>query len=62
MKFILVNGRTPRPQSFSTVCCEPINERYLRDVTTRLTYCNCRCYAERRVGTALTVHNRAMAS
>ena len=35
MKFILVNGRTPRPQSFCTVCCEPINERYLRDVTTR---------------------------
>jgi hypothetical protein len=32
MKFVLVNGRTPRPQSFCALCCEPIGESYLRDL------------------------------
>ena len=36
MKFVLVNGRTPRPQSFCAVCCKPIGESYLRELTTRL--------------------------
>jgi hypothetical protein len=31
MKFVLVNGRTPRPQSFCAWCCEPIGESYLRE-------------------------------
>jgi len=39
MKFVLVNGRTPRPQSFCALCCEPIGESYLRELTTRLSYC-----------------------
>src|SRR5215471_6162174 len=34
MKFVLVNGRTPRPQSFCALCCEPIRESYLRELTT----------------------------
>ncbi len=45
MKFILVNGRTPRPQSFCASCCEPIGESYLRELTTRLSYCDHKCYA-----------------
>ena len=44
MKFILVNGRTPRPESFCTLCCEPIGETYLREVATRLSYCDHQCY------------------
>src|ERR1700730_3975040 len=36
MKFVLVNGRTPRPESFCALCCEPIGESYLRELTTRL--------------------------
>ena len=27
MRFVLVNGRTPRPQSFCSWCCEPISDR-----------------------------------
>src|SRR5262245_10166160 len=27
----LVNGRTPRPQSFCALCCEPLGESYLRE-------------------------------
>src|SRR5215831_2453147 len=45
MKFVLVNGRTPRPQSFCALCCEPIGESYLRELTTRLSYCDHECYA-----------------
>jgi hypothetical protein len=62
MKFILVNGRTPRSHSFCAVCSERIEENYLRDVTTSLTYCDCRCYAERRVATAVTIRDCARAS
>src|SRR6266487_1683011 len=45
MKFVLVNGRTPRPQSFCALCCEAIGESYLRELTTRLSYCDHKCYA-----------------
>jgi hypothetical protein len=44
MKFVLVNGRTPRPESFCALCCEPIGETYLREIATRLSYCDHQCY------------------
>ena len=44
MRFILVNGRTPNPQSFCALCCESIAESYLRELTTRLSYCDHGCY------------------
>ena len=34
MQFILVNGRSPRPQSFCTLCCEPIQDGYVREIAT----------------------------
>ncbi len=43
MKFVLVNGRTPRTQSFCALCCESIGESYLRDIATQLSYCNHKC-------------------
>jgi NAD(P)H dehydrogenase (quinone) len=43
MRFVLVNGRTPRPQSFCAWCCEPIGENYLRELTTHLSYCDHDC-------------------
>ena len=46
MEFVLVNGRTPRPQSFCVLCCEPIGESYLREIGTRLSYCNHNCYVD----------------
>jgi hypothetical protein len=48
MKFVLVNGRTPRPQSFCALCCEPIGETYLREIATRLSYCDHQCYLGQR--------------
>jgi hypothetical protein len=46
MKFVLVNGRIPRPPSFCTLCGKPIAESYLRDIATRLSYCDHKCYIE----------------
>jgi hypothetical protein len=42
MKFVLVNGRSP--ERSCTLCCEPIGEGYLREVSTRNAYCNYECY------------------
>jgi hypothetical protein len=44
MKFVLVNGRTPYLASTCAWCCEPIGEAYLRELPTRLPYCDHRCY------------------
>jgi len=51
MKFVVVNGRTPRRQTFCALCCEPIGKSYLRELTTRLSYCDHRCYVgHRKIG------------
>jgi hypothetical protein len=44
MKFVWVNGRTPRAESFCALCCEEIGETYLREFGTRLSYCSYECY------------------
>ena len=61
MKFILVNGRTPRPQSLCVLCGEPIGAGYLREVGTHLIYCDHDCYADhcKRAVLALESHARA---
>ena len=45
LRFVLVNGRTPSPNSFCVLCCEPIGTGYLREIGTRLPYCGPGCYA-----------------
>jgi len=62
MKFILVNGRTPRPQSLCALCCEEIAESYLRELTSRLSYCDHRCYIGHCKGGVPTLQKRARAS
>jgi len=44
MRFVLVNDRAPRPLSSCVFCCQPIGNGYLRELTTRLSYCNQQCY------------------
>ena len=62
MKFVLVNGRTPRTQSFCALCCELIRESYLRDIETQLAYCNHKCYVEGCKVPVLALQYHAMAS
>ena len=61
MRFVVVNGRTPRTQSFCATCCEPIGENYLREIPTRLSYCDRNCYLGRsmRIVPAQQHHSRA---
>jgi hypothetical protein len=61
MKFVLVNGRTPHPQSFCALCCEPIGASYLRELRTSRCYCDERCYFGHCI-TAKTLNKQARAS
>jgi len=62
MKFVLINGRALRPSSPCTLCCEPIGDGYLRELTTRLTYCSHQCYLGHRKFVARGFERRAKAS
>jgi hypothetical protein len=62
MRFVLVNGRTPFRQTFCVLCCEPIDGGYLRDVRTRLCYCDSNCYALHCGNAAVFLGNWARAS
>jgi hypothetical protein len=45
VRFILVHGRTPRSRSLCVMCDQPVGMNYLREVGTRLIYCDYDCYA-----------------
>ena len=62
VKFVLVNGRRPRPESFCALCCKPIGDSYLRDIATRLSYCDHKCYVGHRKGAVPALLNHARAS
>jgi hypothetical protein len=62
MRFILVNGRTPRPRSFCALCCEPIGMSYLRETATRFSYCGHKCYVDHCKVPVLALQNQARAS
>jgi hypothetical protein len=62
MRFVVVNGRTPRPQSFCALCCKSIGESYVRELTTRLSYCGDNCFAANcKVAAAPMLPKRARA-
>jgi hypothetical protein len=46
MRFVLVNRRQPRRQSFCARCFEPIEERYLREIASRLSFCCHKCHLD----------------
>jgi hypothetical protein len=62
MRFVLVNDRMPRKQSFCVLCGEPIGTSYLRETGTRLFYCDHECYAGHCKSAALSLANLAKAS
>jgi hypothetical protein len=62
MKFVLVNGRTPRPKPFCVCCLQPIEAGYLREIGTHLTYCDHDCYAEHCRSAFVLLEKRATAS
>ena len=62
MRFVLVNGRTPRPRSLCVECSQPISESYLRVFVGRQFYCDHECYALHCEPTAPLTRNPARAS
>ena len=62
MKFVLANGRTPKPPSLCALCCESIGESYLRELTTHLSYCDHKCYLGHCKVAVTMVQERARAS
>jgi hypothetical protein len=62
MKYVLVNDGTPCRQSFCANCREPIAVGYLREIGTRLPYCDDKCYSEHCQGAVLAIEIRERAS
>ena len=62
MKFVLVNGSTPRTLSVCAECCESIGESHLRDIVTQLLYCNHKCYVNHCKVPIFALQYHAMAS
>jgi hypothetical protein len=62
MKFVVVNGRSPRLQSTCTQCRKQIGDSYLRDIATRLSYCNQKCYGGHRKSAVSAIRFQARAS
>ena len=62
MKFVLVNGRTPRPQCFCLMCGQTIGANYLREVGTQLIYCDHTCYTDHCNGAFRFLEGQAKAS
>jgi hypothetical protein len=62
VRFIMVNGRTPRAQPVCVLCEKPISTGYLREIGTHLTYCSYDCYADHCDNAIQLLENRARAS
>lgn len=48
MKFVLVNDKASHLPSTCTHCHMSIGTRYLRDLSSRLSYCDYACYLARK--------------
>jgi len=44
MRFIFVNGRTPRAEAVCACCSRRIEDSYVRELTSRLPFCDADCY------------------
>jgi hypothetical protein len=44
MKFVVVNDMAPRKTSVCTACSRPLEQGYLRDISTLQRYCGVECY------------------
>jgi hypothetical protein len=49
VKFVVVNDTAPRKASVCTACMRPLEQGYLRDISTSRRYCGVECYPQRMV-------------
>jgi hypothetical protein len=52
--FVLVNERVPRAHANCARCCARIERGYVREVQTRLVYCDAQCFGEKTAFPAVT--------
>ena len=45
MQYLIVNDRIPRADAYCALCCEKIADSYVREMQTRLLYCDAKCFA-----------------
>ena len=62
MRYVLVNGRTPFGKFACAACGEAIGNRYLRDITTHLYYCDQGCYSDHCKNAAMNLEHRTKAA
>jgi hypothetical protein len=62
VRFILVNGRTPCARSLCVACHQPVGANYLREVGTRLIYCDHNCYVAHGKDAVLLLETQSRAS
>jgi hypothetical protein len=46
MRFVLVNGRTPRIPATCAACSRPLDNGFLHDLSTHGRYCGIGCYPD----------------
>jgi hypothetical protein len=44
IRFVLVNNRVPSTNPYCVLCGELVERDYVRDVQTRLVYCDTQCF------------------
>jgi hypothetical protein len=62
MRYILVNGRTPSGKPLCARCGEHIGANYLREIGTRIFYCDHECYADHCTSADLALGSHARVS
>jgi hypothetical protein len=58
-RFVLVNDRVPGADAYCTLCCEKIEQGYVRALHTRLLYCDAQCFAGHEKMATLIIERRA---
>jgi hypothetical protein len=59
IRFVLVNDRVPRSDTNCALCCKKIETGYVRELQTRLVYCNPQCFSGHQKMAFLAVEDRA---
>ena len=49
-RFVLVNDRVPHGDADCALCSNKIEKSYVRELQTRLLYCNAQCFAGHAIG------------
>jgi hypothetical protein len=58
-RFVVVNDRVPRSNANCALCCNKIEQGYIRGSQTGLVYCSSHCFSGHEQMAFLALENRA---